>query len=134
MHSHDSGVIVDGVDDSVVASPSNDQAGQVANARHARLVGVFADRAGKSDESSIANLWWQSAHMAEALGRYADLVHPDRAQIPGTGTDSPRAASTLERFKDSTSSESRKMSSVSSRESRSSGLTSTNDGRPLRVT
>jgi len=77
MDGHDPGVIVDGVDDPVVASPSRDEAGKLANERLAELVGIFADRAGKSDEGGVANLCRQPVQMGETLRGYTDFVHPD---------------------------------------------------------
>ena len=72
--------------------------------------------------------------MTQRFACDVDLVQPSARQMITQPDALALAASRRDRLIDSISSGSRKMSSVSSSDSRSSGLISTNDGLPLRVT
>lgn len=68
VHDHDSGRVVDAVDDPVVASSRREKAGEFSDEFFAEPLGVLPDRAVYGSERCISNLRRETVEMAEPFG------------------------------------------------------------------
>jgi len=72
---HNLGVIIDCVDDSVVAAASGVETGEFTDQSLARSLRVFPDRSRKSDECRVADLCWECGQLPETLRGDSDVIH-----------------------------------------------------------
>jgi hypothetical protein len=134
MDEHDLCFVVDLVHDAIVTATRRPEPAQLTHEWFAHSMRVVGESAEHQRDRRIADLRRESLKVSQTFRRDLDLVQAQPARWLRKRSRSPRAACARERSIEAISSESRTMSRVSSSDSRSSGLISTNDGRPLRVT
>lgn len=79
VNEHEMGVVIDLVDDSVVAAAGRPQPGELADERLTDAVGIVSECAEHQRDGRRADLRRESVEMSDRLWRQLDLVHQSSA-------------------------------------------------------